>query len=282
MELVKNSAVALRCQSTSGPFRVFGRCAAVVALAISLCNCANPVVAIRVLTADPQFQIGRPSTIWLDGDGYCPELTISFGDGSYTVLKDFTLKNAQPHAIQHVWSGWPGRKVVAAESTSTCFGTVRSSDFVVFGGASASTLIAFGAPTRDTPYGACGPISNKPFLRAGTTVQIESIAGGFPHKIDFGCAFGGCVYDPSGEPDSIAGSDYPVPDMRKYSLVLRVGSQVVQGNNMSTTFATQHVHTALEFCANDNNLDGNSGGWTLRATVDESTARKGTSYRLDP
>ena len=263
-------------------FRMFGRCTAAAVVAVSLSNCANPVVAIRVMTTDSQIQINRPSTIWLDGAGYCPELTISFGDGSYTVLKDFTLKNTQPFALQHVWSGWPGRKIVAAESTSTCFGTVRSNDFVVFDGTDASTLIAFGAPTRDTPYGACGIISNKPFLRAGTTVLIESIGAPSPDKIDFGCAFGGCVYDPSGEPGSIAGSDYPAPGMRKYSLVLRDGSQLVQGSNASTTFMTQSLRTALEFCANDNNLNGNAGGWTLRATIDESTARRGTSYRLEP
>jgi hypothetical protein len=89
-------------------------------------------------------------------------------------------------------------------------------------------------------------------------------------KINFGCSFNGCIYDADGEPNSSASSSFPFPGLRKYSLVLQVGTQIAQGGtNMS--FVTNQGGL-LQLCVNDEQLNDNTGAWGVGISVDESQA----------
>jgi hypothetical protein len=88
--------------------------------------------------------------------------------------------------------------------------------------------------------------------------------------VDFGCPFAGCLYGIGGKPQSIAGSRFPFPGLREFSLVLRIGTQVEQGGFNVSFVANQTA--PLELCMNDDLLSDNSGAWGVFLTVDESTA----------
>jgi len=73
--------------------------------------------------------------------------------------------------------------------------------------------------------------------------------------INFGCVAAGCVYDADGKPGTSAIAPFPFLGMREYSLVLRIGSQVVQGGT-NVQFTTASTSTGpLLFCLNDRDND---------------------------
>jgi hypothetical protein len=106
-------------------------------------------------------------------------------------------------------------------------------------------------------------------LRSGTKVGIKTNPNPIV-KINFGCPFNMCVYDADGEPNSSAPASFPFQGLRKYSLVLRVGQQVVQGGT-DMSFVTNQGGL-LEVCVNDEKLDDNTGAWGIGIAVDESQA----------
>ncbi|MGZ9196884.1 MAG: hypothetical protein ACXW4I_10720 [Candidatus Deferrimicrobiaceae bacterium] len=106
-------------------------------------------------------------------------------------------------------------------------------------------------------------------LRRNTKVRIKTNPD--PNvRINFGCLLNTCVYDADGEPNSSAPSGFPFPGLRKYSLVFRVGQQIVQGGtNMNFT---TNQGGLLQVCVNDERLDDNTGAWGIGISVDESQA----------
>jgi hypothetical protein len=100
----------------------------------------------------------------------------------------------------------------------------------------------------------CTLVPNVPPLRPKTVVKITA-----DRQINFGCAFNGCIYDADGDKTSTAPANFPFPNFRTYSLIFRLGTQVVQGGT-NTSFTTNQSGL-LEVCVNDDNLPDNTGGW---------------------
>ncbi len=157
--------------------------------------------------------------------------------------------------MEHVYTSWPGTKTVIAQGIpggqGDCDGSARVNVLIT-----PPLAIAFAAPTS----AACGLVPNEPKLLSGWHVHITTNSDPAA-KIDFGCALGGCRYDAHGEPNSVAPSEYPFPGLRKYSLVIRIGPQIVQGDT-EVNFIVDQVG-AMELCVNDNDLSGNSHGWGI-------------------
>ena len=96
-------------------------------------------------------------------------------------------------------------------------------------------------------------------------VSVQTVSG--ISGINFGCS--GCVYNADGSPGTAAASSFPFPGLREYSVVFRIGSQVVQGGT-DTRFTTT-ASGPLEFCLNDgdNDLTNNVGGFDVTISVDQ-------------
>jgi len=102
-------------------------------------------------------------------------------------------------------------------------------------------------------------------------VHLRTIALDPPNHrgINFGCIAAGCVYDADGKPGTSAVAPFPFPGFREYSLVLSIGSQMVQGGT-NVQFTTTSSGPLL-FCLNDgdNNVTNNLGGFIIEISVDQ-------------
>ena len=209
-------------------------------------------------------QIGNPGStahFQLAGDGVCGKVSIDFGDGTPpAIVSNYDFSNIPP--VDHLYTGWAGRKTVKAGSIENCVGSPQ-------------IIFTVGPPVLNVGYAqprpsACDPIPNKPPLRAGTIVHMKTNPN--PNvKINFGCSFNGCIYDADGKNPSTAAAPFPFLGLREYSMVMRVGTQVVQGGT-DVTFTTNQAGP-LEVCVNDDSLSNNTGAWGLIIDVDESGAR---------
>jgi hypothetical protein len=209
-------------------------------------------------------QIGNPGTpahFQLAGDGVCGKVSIDFGDGTPpAIVSNYDFSNIPQ--VDHLYTGWPGKKTVKAGSVENCVGSPQ-------------IIFTVGPPVLNVGYAqprplACDPIPNKPPLRAGTKVHMKTNPN--PNvKINFGCSFNGCIYDADGKNPSTAAAPFPFLGLREYSMVMRVGTQVVQGGT-DVTFTTNQAGP-LEICVNDDSLSNNTGAWGLIIDVDESGAR---------
>jgi hypothetical protein len=217
-------------------------------------------------------RIGIPLSYRVGGLESCSVARLHFGDGNVAEGRNinFGSTGAAQWEVGHTYTGWPGPKTVTAEGVTSCVGTVRQR---------VQVLLPTGNPARplagDVRIGympsttACNVLANFPPLRAGTRVAVT----GNPSPavvVDFGCPFAGCIYGIGGKPQSIAGSRFPFPGLREFSLVLRIGTQVEQGGFNVSFVANQTA--PLELCMNDDLLTDNSGAWGVFLTVDESTA----------
>ena len=159
-----------------------------------------------------------------------------------------------------------GGKIVTAKGITNCVGKVQTRVKVL------PEVLRVGvlAP-RPT---ACDLIPNMPPLRKHTLVHAKnppgfSLLSNPLSTINFGCTFG-CVYNLFGE-NAPAPPAFPFPGLRKYSMVLRVGTQVEQGPTVfdgETAFTTNQAGP-LEICENDEKLSDNSGGWAVDISVDD-------------
>lgn len=140
---------------------------------------------------------------------------------------------------------------MTAQGVTNCNGSVQAAVRVV-----PPFAVALTQPTST----ACTPVPGVPALRAGETIHLTTNSAP-AIRIDFGCAFNGCVHDADGEANSVAPSDYPFPGLRKYSLVIRIGTQVQQGG--TEAFVNVNQAGPMEVCVNDNKLSDNSGAWGL-------------------
>jgi len=217
--------------------------------------------------------------IW--GKGQCDIVGVTFGDGASEACSPSDFGDGSVACLaRHTYSplGWGGGKTVRAYSVRNCAGEVSMQHNVLRPHGSgfvpdftlgiffspADPFVGWALPVRppcpevpsvDAPI----RVGTKVFLRpAGTT------------RVDFGCWFGGCIYNADGELGSAAPSNFPFPGFRKYSLLMRVGNQTVQGGTFESFTATQSG--PLEACVNDDNLLDNSGAWGVDILVDETRA----------
>lgn len=193
-------------------------------------------------------------------------MRVKFGDGSPAIERvnmDFGATGSAQWEVSHTYMGWLGLKTASAEGVVNCGGKVTSKFRVMRAQGDPVTLrqelaIGFGATAAT-----CTAVPGVSALRAGTRVGIR--ANPDPGvKINFGCVFG-CVYDADGIPGSVATE--PFAGFRQLSLVLRVGTQIVQGGT-GMSFVTNQTGP-LELCVNDEKLSDNSGAWGLFISVDE-------------
>ena len=199
----------------------------------------------------------RPAQFEVAGDGVCGKLRLDFGDGTPPVDID-NFEFATAGAIHHSYTGWAGRKTVKADPLSNCVGSAK----MIFTVGNAA-IVGFAQPLATSCANVSASLS-KPPLRMGTIVHITTKPNVL---INFGCVFG-CVYDA----DGMTGTDpsTPFPTLRALSMVIRVGTQIVQGGT-NVTFTTNQAGP-LEICVNDGKLSDNSGAWGITIDVDETGA----------
>jgi hypothetical protein len=264
------------------------RSALAIGAAVVLAGCAS--AAISTIELDPAQPIvcdtnvtpnvcgvanDNPVSLRIHGKGNCSVVMARCGNGldamPYGFGHDFGQSSPdQPLTVACKYDqGYPGPKTVEAHSNgSDCIGqaTLRINVMSVAGGnVHSNFMLGYGQPGPT----ACQEVPHRLPLRAGTKVSIRTNPDPAV-KINFGCAFGGCVYDADGEPGSSAPAGFAFPGMRKYSLVLRVGQQAVQGGtNMS--FVTNQGGL-LEVCVNDDQIADNTGAWGIGISIDESRA----------
>ncbi|HZQ08206.1 MAG TPA: hypothetical protein VFD70_16600 [Anaerolineae bacterium] len=247
---------AASLMTSSNRFKVATLLFLAVFLAMGLLGCrphvyAGNVESITVSNATPM--LNDVIEFRVHGTGNC-QFRINFGDNSFFDPGQFYsiggYQNGFP--VAHMYTGWPGTRTVSVEGIADgpgdCSGKAEVKVLIT-----PPLAIAFVAPNKT-----CQLVPNQQQLLPGWSVHITTNPS---VKINFGCALGGCSYDANGEPNSTAPSNYPFPGLRKYSLVLKVGTQVVQGGS-NVTFTANQVG-ALELCVNDDNLSGNSGAWGI-------------------
>lgn len=216
---------------------------------INIINSVNFMVSPPVSGPGFAFYVG--------GVGKCALLKMDWGDGNVETVPNYDLTQQTP--IFHNFAGWGGGKTITAIGDTGCLGTAQTKIDV----APTITRIGFNAgPTT------CTPVPGHPSLAGRTLIHIDTIlAAKDPHGIDFGCQLYGCIYDADGKPNSVAGTRFPFPGLREFSLVIRVGTEVFQGGMKAQFMSTQNA--PLEICLNDDNLADNIGGYEIDITTDQ-------------
>lgn len=209
-----------------------------------------------------EIELNKTAAFYVDGQGKCGKISIDFGDGTPPEVYDNVDLSIYP-GFGHVYTGWSGRKTVKVGSVENCAGMAETKIFVKPG----IFDLAY-APGLNL----CDRVPDVPPLRKNTIVHIMSPSPRHPNpnlvRINFGCWFGGCIYNADGE--NAKDPNFPFPDYRKYSLIIKVGTQVIQGGTDVTFTANQTG--PMEICVNDNVLPDNSGAWEIVIEVDESGA----------
>jgi len=204
-------------------------------------------------------QRGQPMEFTVSGTGNCTMLSLDWGDGTPPLQANNVDFDANPLGVKfsHAYNGWGGKKTVTAQGVTNCVGTATTAISVV-----PPFALAFGQPGPT----ACAVVPNAPTVPVNATIHITTNPDP-AIKINFGCFLGGCVYDANGEPNSVAPAGYPFPGLRKYSLVIRIGTQVVQGG--TDVFFTATQGGPMEVCVNDDVLHDNSGAWGVFIDVNK-------------
>lgn len=266
---------------------------ALLAMQILLAGCAGGITGVALdastrTVCDASGAVCGVSdkdqvTFNVAGQGECGTIGIDFGDGTTQQTSSGSFKRLSPPQIgfQHEYTNqhpldptvWPGPKTVHAFSVANCAGEARMRVNVLLERTDPaghpsfhpSFLVGLAQPTAL----ACNVASPR-FVRTGATVSITEIPGS--PMINFGCAFGGCINDMSGN-SGATNAGFPFSTLRRHSLVLRIvgsgGTQVVQGSTQTRFVVAQTG--PLEFCVNDDVLADNTGGWGMAVTVDETT-----------
>lgn len=222
------------------------------------------VAGIKAISVTPQapLELNKTASFDVKGVGVCAKMRIDFGDGSPDV-EAYNVDLGTVSSYTHTYTGWGGGKIVKARGITNCAGTAQTR----------VKITPEEKAIRYTPNGssACSPVPDMPALRKNTLVHA-SVAGGISplSEIDFGCASNGCHYDLMGL-NAPAPTDFSFPGLRMYSMVLRVGSQAVQGPtdpSREIRFTTTQAGR-LEICVNDNSLRNNTGTWDVIIRIDE-------------
>ncbi|MBI5181214.1 MAG: hypothetical protein HZA05_07395 [Nitrospirae bacterium] len=257
-------------------------CTAAVVATVLIEGCSfGRVDSIEVLPTGRKLDLDRNVYGFVKGDlvefqmwgvGKCTKARLNFGDGVviYEDNIDFGEAGAiMPWVVKHSYQGWAGPKTIMAEGVTNCRGRVTAPIRIfmpsnTFGSYREDFQLAFRPGSL-----VCEPVPNVPPLRPNTLVNITGNSG--PRlRINFNCIF--CSFNPDGEPGSRAPNNFPFPGLRKYSLVLRVGTQLEQGG-MNESFITRQSGP-LEVCFNTDSLPllDNTGAWSILIVVDESNA----------
>lgn len=224
----------------------------------------------------------QPVKIRIWGEGKCDSVGLKTGDGDTLFGPyqfDFGKAGATvPIELTHTYAlAWPGIKTLHAYSASNCLGEAFETIRVMRKNGTAihaDFTLAFAQPPvgvfgQPIGPGPCSFVPNVRPLRTNTKISVTTNPD--PNiKINFGCALGGCIYGADGEQGSMAPSTFPFKDFAKYSLILKVGSQIVQGGSR-VAFTTNQAGP-LEVCVNDDVLSDNTGAWGITFAVDESQA----------
>ncbi len=266
-----------------------------VCLCISLTACTGGITRVEIdpathMTCDSTFNTPcgvldkQPVTIRVWGHGKCDSVGVSMGDGTtlYSPWQyDFgTQGTGVPFEVTQTYNNpWPGLKTIHAFPNANCMGEASTTIQVMRKiGNDVRSDLNF---TLAQPYSFANGITPGPCklafdehnvrgLRPNTRVTVTATPGP-NNKIDFGCFLGGCIYGVDGETGSSAAAPFPFAEKAKFSLILKVGSQIEQGGS-HTTFTTTSGG-ALELCVNDDALRDNRGAWNFTVAVDESQAR---------
>ena len=223
---------------------------AVLVLAFLMQGCAGKVVAVTPSATTTERD--RAVYFTVTGTGDCTKMRVSWGDGQPPFETSMNFDNhPEGMSLPHSYYGWGGPKTVTAEGVTNCGGKAQTSIIVQ----PHPFVLAVGFPFQN---GSCGAVPNVLKLRKNSLVKVSTS----DLKVNYGCLLSGCVYDSFGEPNSVAPAGYPFPGLRKYSLVIRVGTQVVQGSSKDFTF-TADQEAMLEVCENDDAPSDNVGAWKV-------------------
>ncbi|HET7144256.1 MAG TPA: hypothetical protein VFI68_09575 [Anaerolineales bacterium] len=220
--------------------------------------------------------LGTPIQFILNGVGICNSVKADWGDGNIDPLINggpgvpVDLAGTDPSAVAtrtltHTFTGWGGGKTVTVEGNYNCIGKVN---------------LRFEIPPlkKNLGWAQPGPAGTNmcqtftpslPNMIPRMLVDVSATLVGNARGIDFGCFAGGCVGDADGRPGPVADSRFPFPGFREYSVVYRIGSQLIQGGT-NTQFTTTSSGI-MEFCLNDGdiNLTNNKGGFDVTIRVDQ-------------
>jgi hypothetical protein len=188
----------------------------------------------------------------VNGQGQCRRLRVDWGDNS-APSEATSVDLGVGARFTHTFSGWNGLKTVTAEGVDGCSGKVRTTVPIP----PTRYRLAYAAGPR-----VCDPIPNRPAVPRNARVRVQTEPS---PRINFGCPLGTCVHDADGKAGP-AGTGFPFPALRPFSLVLRVGSQVAQGGTFTSFVTTQAG--PLEVCVNDGVLTDNAGGWEIHFVVE--------------
>jgi hypothetical protein len=111
----------------------------------------------------------------------------------------------------------------------------------------------------------CMVVPNLPLLRPGLTVTATDQRN---TAMSFTGGIGALRYYTEGEVNSVAPAQFPFPGKPKYSLVLRLGTQIVQTNLSGAKFVTNQAGK-LEVCVNDDTRSDNNEGWAVDLRIEE-------------
>jgi hypothetical protein len=239
--------------------------------ALNGCNGVNLLQSIR-LSSTSAITLGVRQTFVLEGKGTCQSVDVDWGDGTIETNVvpvpgqriELETSNLETRYLLHAYTGWGGGKTITVKGNG-CEGTIRGR----FNADPSTRTIGWAQPAPAGTTGVCQTSPGLPAMipRMLVKVSVQMISG--IAGINFGCFAGGCVYNADGRPGTAAASSFPFPGLREYSVVFRIGSQVVQGG--SETQFTTTAAGPLEFCLNDGDasLMNNAGGFDVRISVDQ-------------
>lgn len=212
---------------------------------------------------------GKEISVQPLGTGTCGLLTVDFGDGTPVMtVQNLPMGTASSPGlgVQHTYTGWPGRKMVRVKGITNCLGEQNKEIMVVIGPRDKGDFDLGFVPNNMV----CNPVPNVPALRAGTTVKITA---------DVMIQYGPFIsFDDGGEPGVTAPADFAFPGMGKFSVIYRVGSQLVQGMGRANGFRPVVFRVAatgpLEICLNDHPMElrDNRGAGHFTIEVNETSA----------
>ena len=251
--------------------------------ALNGCTTVNDTVnilqGIRLGDSASGITLGPRQLFVLEGKGTCQSVNVDWGDGTIdqgvVPVQDqrieFETSNIETRYLRHAYNGWGGGKTVTVEGVG-CEGKVRGR----FNASPSERRIGWAQPAPPGTTGVCQTVAGLPGMIPRMLVHVSLAAVTFSptpgvtfRGINFGCFAGGCVHDADGRLGTSANTPFPFTGFREYSVVFRIGSQVVQGgtNAQFTTTASG----PLEFCLNDgdNDLTNNRGGFDVTISVDQ-------------
>jgi hypothetical protein len=236
--------------------------------------------------------LGVPLAFEVKGWGTCGRFAVDWGDGSTTnVVTAQTISclvnpdPAEPKThfrctLEHTYTDWEGGKTVTVTGQQGCEGRVKTR----FATNPAVFVLAFARPgpnTCDPAPGGKPPVQNRSIVTITAVPVLTRVGSNWCPGIYYPNVTPHC-YDADGiaAPATTPGfpTSFPFPRMRPFSLVLRVGMQLVQGGtNMS--FVTNQT-APLEVCVNEPDPRAGRGGHEIHIRVDEMGPPEPISARL--